>query len=62
MHYCGPMCYAMQFPAHRLGGQMELCIIRGSALSEVCIMRGSTVSCFFLLIPGLPLIGKLVVP
>ena len=44
MRYCGPMCYAMQFPAHRLGGQMELCVIRGYALSEVCVMRGSTVA------------------
>ena len=40
MRYCGPMRYAMQFPAHRLGGQMELCVIRGYALSEVCVMRG----------------------
>ncbi|KAF8968334.1 hypothetical protein BDZ97DRAFT_429223 [Flammula alnicola] len=43
MPYCGPMCYAMQFPAHQLGGRMELCVIRGYALSEVCVMRGSTV-------------------
>ena len=41
--YCGPMRYAVQFPAHRLGGRMELCVIRGYALSEVCIKRGSTV-------------------
>lgn len=43
MRYCGPMRYAMQFPAHRLGGQMELCVMRGYALSEACVMRGSTV-------------------
>ena len=47
MRYCGPMRYAMQFPAHQLGGPMELCIIRGYALSEVCVMRGSTVFTFF---------------
>ena len=43
MRYCGPMRYALQFPAHRLGGRMELCVIRGYALSEVCVKRGSTV-------------------
>jgi len=43
MRYCGPMRYAVQFPAYRLGGQMELCVIRGYALSEVCVKRGSTV-------------------
>ena len=37
------MRYAVQFPAHRLGGRLELCIIRGYALSEVCVKRGSTV-------------------
>ena len=29
-------------PPH--GGQMELCVIRGYALSEVCVKRGSTVT------------------
>ena len=43
MRYCGPMRYAVQFPAHRLGGRLELCVIRGYALSEVCVKRGSTV-------------------
>ena len=43
MPYCGPMRYAMQFPAHQLGGWLELCVIRGYALSEVCVKRGSTV-------------------
>ena len=43
MRYCGPMCYAMQFPAYQLGGPTELCVIRGYALLEVCVMRGSTV-------------------
>jgi hypothetical protein len=37
------MPYAMQFLAHQLGSRMELCVIRGYALSEVCLMRGSTV-------------------
>ena len=37
MRYCGPMRYAVQFPAHRLGGRLELCVIRGYALSEVCV-------------------------
>jgi hypothetical protein len=46
MRYCGPMRYAVQFPAHRLGGGMELCVIRGYALSEVCVKRGSTVLSF----------------
>jgi len=50
MHYRGPMCYVVQFPAHRLGGRSELCVIRGYALSEVCVKRGSTV-----LIPGIVL-------
>ena len=27
MCYCGPMHYAVQFPAHRLGGWLELCVI-----------------------------------
>ena len=44
MRYCGPMRHAVQFPAHRLGGRMELCVIRGYALSEVCVKRGSTVN------------------
>jgi len=44
--YCGPMPYTMQFPAHRIGGQVELCLTRGYALSEVCLKRGSTVSLF----------------
>ena len=35
--------YTMQFPAYRIGGQVELCLIRGYALSEVCLKRGSTV-------------------
>jgi hypothetical protein len=26
MCYCGPMRYALQFPAHQLGGWMELCV------------------------------------
>jgi len=43
MRYCGPMHYAMQFPTHRLGGRMELCVTRGYVLSEVCVKRGSTV-------------------
>ena len=37
------MCYAVQFPTHQLGGCMELCVIRGYALSEVCVKRGLTV-------------------
>ena len=49
MRYCGPMRYAVQFPAHRLGGRMELCVIRGYALSEVCVKRGSTVPPAFIL-------------
>ena len=44
MRSCGPMRYAVQFPAHRLGGRLELCVIRGYALSEVCVKRGSTVA------------------
>jgi len=47
MRHCGPMCYAVQFPSHRLGGQTELCVIRGYALSEVCVKRSSTVASFF---------------
>jgi hypothetical protein len=43
MRYCGPMRYAMQFPAHQLGGHKKLCVIRGYALSEVCVKRESTV-------------------
>ena len=50
MHYCGPMPYAVQFPAHQLGGPMELCVIRGYVLSEVCVKRGSTVCCQLLTI------------
>ena len=39
-----PKTYAaVQFPAHQLGGPMELCVIRGYVLSEVCLKRGSTV-------------------
>jgi hypothetical protein len=47
MYYCGPMCYAMQFPAHQLGGWMKSCVIRGYALSEVCVKRGLTVYCMW---------------
>jgi hypothetical protein len=43
MCYCGPVRYALQFPAHQLGGWMELCVIRDHALSEVWVKRGSTV-------------------
>jgi len=53
MHYCGPMPYAVQFPAHQLGGPMELCVIRGYVLSEVCVKRGST---DLLLVTALPII------
>ena len=41
--YCGPMPYTMQFPAYRIGGWVEPCLIRGYALSEVCLKRVSTV-------------------
>jgi len=37
------MPYTMQFPAYRIGGRVELCLIRGYALSEVYLKRGSTV-------------------
>ena len=33
-----PMRYAVHFSAHRLGGRIELCIIRVYALSEICVM------------------------
>ena len=41
--YCGPMPYTIQFPAYRIGGRVEPCLIRGYALSEVCLKRVSTV-------------------
>jgi len=44
MRYCGPMRYALHFPANQVGGNIELCVIKGYAFSEVCIMRGSTVA------------------
>jgi hypothetical protein len=44
MRYCGPMRYALHFPANQVGGHIELCVIRGYAFSEVWVMRGSTVS------------------
>ena len=43
MGYCGPMGYGMQFPANRVGGSLELWVIRGYGFSEVWVMRGSTV-------------------
>ena len=46
------MPYAMQFPTHRVGGQVELCPIRDYAFSEVCggvrlclILRASPWEC-----------------
>ena len=47
MPYRGPMHYGMQFSTYQLGGWMELCVIRGYALSRVCIKRGLTVYTFF---------------
>ena len=44
MCYCGPMGFAVQTPANRVGGQEKLWDIRGYGLSEVWVMRGSTVS------------------
>ena len=38
------MPYTMQFSTHQIGGQVELCLKRGYALSEVCLKRGSTVN------------------
>jgi len=61
MHYCGPMRYAVQcqFPAHQLDGRMELCVIRGYALSEVCVKRGLTVVLFFTCLQGArPVLAK----
>jgi hypothetical protein len=52
----------MQFPAHRIGGQVELCLVRGYAFSEVCLKGGLTVVLpnyynflviFRILIPGM---------
>ena len=54
MPFCGPMPYTMQFSAHQISGQVELCLKRGYALSEVCLMRGLTV---VMLWPGYPGLG-----
>ena len=43
MGYCGPMGSGMQFPAHQVGGQLELWDIRGYGLSGVWVKRGRTV-------------------
>ena len=42
------MRYAVQFPAHRLGGRIELCVILGLC---VCVKRGSTVFFVMLVLP-----------
>jgi len=40
------MGYGMHFPAHQVGGQLELWDIRGYGLSGLWVMTGPTVYCF----------------
>ena len=43
MAYCRPMGYGVQFPAHQVGGRLELWDKRGYGLPGVWVKRGSTV-------------------
>jgi hypothetical protein len=57
------MGYGMHFPAHQVGGQLELWDIRGYGLSRVWVMTGPTVYIFILttyLVNNI--LGKIYVP
>ena len=43
MGYWRPMGYGMHFPAHQVGGLVQLWDITGYGFSQVWVMTGSTV-------------------